>query len=88
MRKIVAILNQYRLSLIWVLVLILFGLILVKLPALTSPPIDQDYLRLQRQSQITNISVKDTLREQLERLVDTPVDTQPHQVGQTDPFNP
>lgn len=88
MKKIVQLLNQYRLSLICLLLLGLFGLVLWRLPALTSPPLDQTYLQSQRQSQITNISVKDELRDQLERLVDTPVNTQPRGVGQSDPFNP
>ena len=87
-QKLLNIIIKYRLSLIWLILGGLFGYSLLQLTAISNPKADAAYLRNQQKSQTTELKVKDSLRTQLERLVDTPVDTEPEGLGRPDPFNP
>lgn len=66
----------------------LFGLLLYKFTLLSQPRTDTDYLKQQQSAEITEIKIDPSLREELEKLEDTKVDTQPDDLGQADPFNP
>lgn len=78
---------KYRLILICLFLLGVFGYSLWRLPAISNPEADPQYLK-QQQTQVFKLEIKDSLRKQLEQLVETPVDTQPDSVGRPDPFNP
>ncbi len=87
-QKLLAGFIKYRLSLIWLLLLGLFGYSLFRLGAISNPAADPAYLKDQQKTQATKFEIKDSLRSQLEQLVDTPVDTRPQGLGRPDPFNP
>ena len=88
MMKILLYLKRYKVVIIWVGLLGLFGYSLWKIQAISNPQPDPDYLKRQQQDQPTKIEIKDSLRQQLENLEATPVDTRPDNVGNADPFNP
>lgn len=88
MKKILAILNQYQFFMFWALMLGLFGYSLWQVQKISQPKADEAYVKSQQRDQITTIQIKDSLRQQIEKLEDTPVDTTPNNVGTSDPFNP
>lgn len=80
---------KYKIIIIWLVILALFGLTLLKLRAINNPVPDDAYFESKQKSyQTDNIRIKDTVREEIEKLKDTPVNTQPGQTGTNDPFNP
>lgn len=81
--------TKYRVILISVIILGLFGYTLLKLPAINNPQPDPAYINSQnKNAQVTKIQIKDSLKQQLEKLQDTPVNVTPNAVGKPDPFNP
>ena len=87
-QKLLAAITRYRFPLILLVLAGLFGYSLFKLTAISNPAADPAYLQNQQKAQTTKLEIKDSLRTQLEQLVDTPVDTQPDSLGRPDPFNP
>ncbi|MBI4101051.1 hypothetical protein HY441_01080 [Candidatus Microgenomates bacterium] len=88
MKQVVELIKKYRLVLISLIILALFGYTLLKIQAISNPQPDSAYIRSQRKNQPTKIEIKDELRKQLEQLVNTSVDVQPDALGNPDPFNP
>lgn len=87
-KKALAVLTKYRLVLIWLAILGVFGYTLLRLQAISNPQPNPDYIQKQQQNQTTKVEIKDSLRTQLEQLVETRVDTQSDKLGSPDPFNP
>lgn len=82
-------LYKYRIILIWLGILVLFALSLVKLQAIVNPVADKAYVEAKTKDiQSDRIQIKDSLKQQIEQLQETPVNTQPGQLGTADPFNP
>jgi hypothetical protein len=80
---------KYKIIIIWMIILSLFGLTLLKLQSINNPTPDDEYLKSKQQSyQTDKIRIKDSVREEIEKLENIPVNTQPGQVGTSDPFNP
>lgn len=79
---------KYRFMLFSLIILGLFGFSLWKIQALSNPQPDPDYIRSQQTNQLQEIKIEDSLRQELESLVATPVDTEPENLGHPDPFNP
>jgi len=89
MKMALKLLKKYHLILIWLLVLFLFGYSLWRFQAITNPKPDEVYLKNKQQTaQDIKIQIKDDLKAQIEGLQNTPVNTQPAQLGTPDPFNP
>lgn len=87
-KQIIKYITQYHVAVIWVVLLGLFGFTLWKIQAISNPKPDPEYLKEKRLDQPSTIEIKDSLRAQLEELENTPVNTQPSNVGIGDPFNP
>lgn len=82
-------LYKYRIIIIWLAILLLFGIALVKLQAIVSPAADKAYVDAKTKDiQNDRIQIKDSLKQQINQLQETPVNTQPGQLGTADPFNP
>ena len=88
MKNYLSLLSKYRLIFFWLLVLVLFGFTLYRLGALNTPIADQNYLKTQQTNKTTEIKIDESLRLELEQLVDTTVNTRPGRLGHPDPFNP
>lgn len=87
--KILNYILKYKVIIIWLIILSLFGITLLKLQAISNPQPDNAYLEAKQQSyQTDKIRVKDSVRNEIEKLEDTKVNTQPGQTGTPDPFNP
>ncbi len=87
--KVINIIIKYRIIILWSFILLVFGLTLLKFRAISNPTPDDDYLQSKEQSyQTDKIKIKDSVRKEIEKLEDTQINTDPGQVGTTDPFNP
>lgn len=83
--------RAYRTILIWLAVLGLLGFTLVQSQKISDPRVDRAYLEAQRAEQeksTASIELSETLREQINNLERTPVDTDPEELGTSDPFHP
>lgn len=83
--------QAYRIILIWLVVFALIGFTLLQSIKISEPQVDRSYLQEQRTEQeknATGIELSEELREQINNLKRTPVDTDPENLGTTDPFNP
>lgn len=89
LRNILTYINKYRLILVWLLILALFGFSLLRAQDISNPHADMDYLGEQREEiESTALDIDEDLRVQIEELLETPVDTDPDNLGTEDPFNP
>ena len=80
---------RYRTILIAVVFALLLGYSLLRMQLISNPRPDPNYLGSQQSTiQTGSIKVKDSLQEQINKLVDTPVNVQPDILGRPDPFNP
>lgn len=78
-----------RLIFTWLIILALFGYTLLQAQAISDPVADEDYLFDQRREIDTaTLNVDEDLKNQIESLLETPVDTTPDNLGTRDPFNP
>jgi len=89
-KKILDIIIQYHIVLITLVILGLFGYTLYKIQDISNPQVDPVYIESKRGSQpvATKLKIKDSVKSQIEQLQETPVNTQPGQLGTNDPFNP
>lgn len=80
---------KYKIIIIWLVILAFFSITLLKLRAISNPSPDETYLESKQKSyQTDTIRIKDSVRVEIEKLEDTPVNTTPGQTGTNDPFNP
>ena len=88
--KILKFVLQYRLVIICLIILLLFGYSLKQIQPISNPKSDENYLNSRRGSTVTTnqLQIKDEVRKQIEALQHTPVSTKPGRLGTSDPFNP
>lgn len=88
-QKFLRVLSQYRVVLVALIILGLFGYTLIRMLDISDPSIDPAYQNAQREKiETTTIRIDDELRARIESLQDTPVNDQPSNLGTNDPFNP
>lgn len=88
-QKLLRALSRYRVILVALIILGLFGYTLIRMLDISDPSIDASYQRTQREEiETTTIRIDDDLRARIESLQDTPVNDQPSDLGTNDPFNP
>lgn len=87
-KKFVSLILKYQFFLFWLLILGVFGYSLWQIQRINQVKPDEAYMESQRKEQITKITIKESLKTQLEQLIDTPIDIQPENTGRPDPFNP
>lgn len=90
MKKIISIGIRYRVILITLAIFGLFGYTLYRIQQISNPRVDQSYIEAKRGTQPTStkLKIKDSVKTQIEQLQETPINTQPGQLGTSDPFNP
>ena len=88
--KVLKILLPKRTVLIIVAIFGLFGYTLWHMQEVMNPRADQGYLNSKRNPANSNnkIQIKDSVKQQIEQLQDTPLNLQPGKLGKPDPFNP
>ena len=87
--SITPLLSKYRVIIVALIVLGLFGYTLIRALDINDPRIDHEYReQLREEIETATISVDAELRERIESLIETPVDDNPSDLGTRDPFNP
>jgi hypothetical protein len=87
--KIINLVVAYRFIIIWLLLLLIFGITLFKMLKISNYKSDEVYLEQQKEElQVKRIRINKDLVEKLQALEETPVNVQPKRLGTEDPFRP
>ncbi|MEX0934250.1 MAG: hypothetical protein WDZ42_00445 [Candidatus Saccharimonadales bacterium] len=88
-KKVFAFIAKYSVAFLWLLILVLFGYTLIRTMPISGPEPDEDRVLEQLfETQQTNLSVDEELREQIDALIEVDVDTSIGDLGTQDPFSP
>lgn len=88
-QKLLHYLLVYRIAIILAVLGLLLAYGLLQLQKINNPQPNDDYVKSQQTTiQTGSIQVKGSLQDEINKLVDTPVDVQPDILGRPDPFNP
>ncbi len=88
--KVLKFILRKRTILITLVICGLLGYTLWHMQAAMNPKADQNYLNSRRNpaNSSNKIQIKDSIKQQIEQLQDTPLNLQPGKLGKPDPFNP
>lgn len=87
--KILEAIIGYRLVIISLVLLLIFGFILLKIQKISNYKSNAAYLEQQQEkTQVRQINIDQRLVEQLQSLEETTIDVRPDNLGTQDPFQP
>lgn len=88
-QQLIQLLMRYRFLILMILFASMLAYGLLRLQLISNPRPDPNYTNEQQSTVTTgSIKVKDSLQEEINKLVDTPVNVEPDVLGRSDPFNP